>query len=123
MVSILNDLSILVHIFISHFSCLSVGPKNYAYQLDNGKTTCKVRGITLNCRASQLVNFETVSNMVKNIHNESNDVITVTEPSRIMRDKHNKDLYTREFKKDYRIVYDKRVIRPDFTTVPYGYTL
>jgi hypothetical protein len=40
----------------------SGGPKNYAYKLrltnDSFKTVCKVRGITLNYNASQIVNFD-----------------------------------------------------------------
>ena len=44
---------------------VSGGPKNYAYKILNSvtgaeKTVCKVRGITLNYRASQLVNFEKI---------------------------------------------------------------
>jgi len=47
--------------FIFEFVC--GGPKNYAYKSINSvtgeeKTVCKVRGITLNYSASQLVNFE-----------------------------------------------------------------
>ena len=75
----------------------------------------------MNCRASQRVNFQTMLNMVKNVQNGENETITVTEPNRIMRDRLTKDLYTRSFSKDYRVVYDKRVIRDDLTTVPYGY--
>ncbi|XP_071801293.1 uncharacterized protein [Asterias amurensis] len=46
-------------------SFVSGGPKNYAYNLDTGKTFCKVRGFTLNCRNSQKINFDTISHMVK----------------------------------------------------------
>ena len=38
----------------------SGGPKNYAYQTKNGKTTCKVRRFTLNFRGSQKLNFSTM---------------------------------------------------------------
>ena len=46
-----------------------VGPKNYAYKTYNSstgesKTVCKVRGITLNYSASQLVNFEKIKDMI-----------------------------------------------------------
>ena len=46
--------------YISEF--VSGGPKNFAYQMHNTETgaketVCKVRGITLNYSASQLVNF------------------------------------------------------------------
>ena len=45
------------------------GPKNYAYKTYNlvtgeSNTVCKVRGITLNYSASQLVNFETIKDMM-----------------------------------------------------------
>jgi len=45
------------------------GPKNYAYKMytsatDESKTVCKVRGITLNYSASQLVNFEKMKDMI-----------------------------------------------------------
>jgi len=53
--------------YISEF--VSGGPKNYAYQTRNtetgaGATVCKVRGITLNYSASQLVNFEMLKQMI-----------------------------------------------------------
>ena len=44
---------------------VSGGPKNYSYQLNTGKTICKVRGITLNYRTQQDVNFEIMSKMVR----------------------------------------------------------
>ena len=51
----------------NHITCfVSGGPKNYAYNLDTGKTCCKVRGFTLNFRNSQKINFDSVALMVKN---------------------------------------------------------
>jgi len=45
------------------------GPKNYAYKkynsaTGNSKTVCKLRGITLNYSASQLVNFAKTKDMI-----------------------------------------------------------
>jgi hypothetical protein len=34
------------------------GPKNYAYVTNIGKTTCKLKGFTLNWIAGQKVNFQ-----------------------------------------------------------------
>jgi hypothetical protein len=55
--------------YISEF--VSGGPKNYAYKQCNAvtgevKRVCKVRGVTLNYKASQLVNFETIKALVLN---------------------------------------------------------
>jgi len=52
---------------ISEVIC--AGPKNYAYKTINSttgasKTVCKVRGITLNYLASQLVNFAKMKDMI-----------------------------------------------------------
>ena len=44
---------------------VSGGPKNYAYKMLQGKTFCKVRGMMLNFRASEKVNFETMVDLVK----------------------------------------------------------
>jgi hypothetical protein len=47
---------------------VSRGPKNYAYRVvrdrDAVKTVCKVRGITPNYKASNLVNFDVIRKMV-----------------------------------------------------------
>jgi hypothetical protein len=52
--------------------------KNYAYRVVNArilKKTCKVRGITPNYAAAQLVNFDNIRHMILNA--DAEDVITV----------------------------------------------
>ena len=98
---------------------VSGGPKNYAYELNDGSgTCCKVRGITLNYRNSQMINFNTMSLMVQNA---SKDVVTVTNPCKIVRDVKTKNILSRPESKDYRIVYTKRVITDNYNTLPYGF--
>jgi hypothetical protein len=43
---------------------VSGGPKNYAYETNTDKTVCKVRGITLNYRTAQKVNFNLMFDMI-----------------------------------------------------------
>ena len=52
---------------------VSAGPKNNAFTIletrntvNSLKTVCKVRGITLNYNASQLVNFDVIKDMILN---------------------------------------------------------
>ena len=97
------------------------GPKNYAYTLQKpdkkGRTSiCKVRGITLNYRNLLNINYDTVSNMVKN--NRENGCIQVIDSNKICRS--NGLLITRTETKDYKIVFDKRVIKDNICTLPYG---
>jgi len=47
------------------------------------KKICKVRGITLNYKASQLVNFETIKNLILN--GRSNSTVTVHTDKKIKR--------------------------------------
>ena len=59
---------------------VSGGPKNYAYKITNARTSaketvCKVRGITLNYNASQLVNFDSIKDKI--LCADVKDVITV----------------------------------------------
>ena len=94
---------------------VSGGPKNYSYKMNMGKTMCKVRGITLNYRTQQDVNFEVMANMVKGVGPET---ITVDIPFKIVRDRKSKCVLTRSETKDYRVVYNKRVIVNSFDTYP-----
>jgi len=66
------------NVYISEF--VSGGPKNYAYKLCNTvtgevKTVCNLRSITLNYKASQIVNFDTIKDFVLN--GRSNSTVTV----------------------------------------------
>ena len=99
----------------------SGGSKNYAYRVYETKTqsystVCKVRGITLNLRNSQSVNFENLKSMVQG----TRDTCTVTNPHRIARTRDGQ-LITRAESKIHRIVFDKRVRLNDYNTLPYGY--
>jgi hypothetical protein len=62
--------------YISSF--VSGGPKNYAYITDNGFTCMKVKGVSLNYRASNRINFDTLKRMIIDGQPES---VVVTDPS------------------------------------------
>ncbi|XP_071037810.1 uncharacterized protein [Parasteatoda tepidariorum] len=97
---------------------VSGGPKNYAYQTSSGKTCCKVRGFTLNFRNSQKLNFHSIKKMVIGM---SDEAILLHNPAKICREKKKRKVINKPETRMYRIVYDKRVIQSDLTTLPYGY--
>ncbi|GBN72880.1 hypothetical protein AVEN_272305-1 [Araneus ventricosus] len=98
---------------------ISAGPKNYAYRTSRGKTCCKVRGFTLNFRNSQKLNFDCIKHLVTSMDFE--EKIPLQDPHKIVRDGKKRKVLRKEETKYYKLVYDKRVIQPDFTTLPYGY--
>ena len=101
---------------------ISGGPKNYAYITNNGKSQTKIRGITLDYAATKKINLDVMRHLVHshvNCHTE--EKVTVDIPFKITRDKKEKNIVTKRMKKDYRIVYNKRVITENYGTLPYGY--
>jgi hypothetical protein len=67
---------------------VGAGPKNYAYRTTKPvtgecKTVCKVRGITLNYNASQLVNFDTIKVMI--LKGDEEETVTVNTEKKINR--------------------------------------
>ena len=101
---------------------MSGGPKNYSYRTNTGKVETKVRGITLNCTARQKMDFDVIRALVY-LHAQCHVTghVTVDIPFKITRNSKSKNIETKRMKKDYRIVYDKRVIVDDYKTLPYGY--
>lgn len=103
-------------------SFVTGGPKNYAYiaQDQDGEinTCCKVKGITLNYKNSLDINFDTIKKM---INNNKTSVVTVQNDYKIVRDSNTTEIVTRKENKDYKLVFDKRVLQKNLTSVPYGY--
>ena len=101
---------------------LSGGPKNYAYETNNGEAIVKIRGITLNYDASKTINVDVMRHLVElYVDCHIQDKVTVVNPYKITRDKKEKNIVTKRMKKDYRVVYNKRVVKDNYETVPYGY--
>ena len=100
----------------------SGGPKNYGYKTSGDKTEIKVRGITLDCTTRQKVNFESLRAMVSlRAKCGVTGKVTVDIPFRITRNTKTKEIQSKRMKKEYKIVYNKRVIIDDYKTIPYGY--
>ena len=98
---------------------VSAGPKNYALKIETKggfETITKIRGITLNYNTGLHLGFDTVKQIID--HPES---CLSTKFRQIARDAREKRLMTRTQSKDYKMVFDKRVIQEDYTTVPFGY--
>lgn len=99
------------------------GPKNYAYNLlkpnKKGQTSiCKVRGITLNFKNTLDINFDTLHSMVTS--KGKSKLVKVIDEHKIARNPETCNIITKTETKDYKIVFNKRVITSNFNTLPYG---
>lgn len=96
---------------------ISAGPKNYSYKLDTGICHCTVKGININHVTSEVLNFESIKKIVCQDQSETISV----EQMRFSRSKEDWSITNNVFLKDYRFVYDKRVVISNFNTLPYGF--
>jgi len=112
--------------YISEY--VSGGPKNYAYRTHNTEkgaeaTVCKVRVITLNYSASQLVNFEAMKQLM--VRGTETDTVTVHTSQKIKRKRCRYDgrirIVTEPEDKTYRVSFLKRRRLQNNTSVPFGY--
>lgn len=101
---------------------ISCGPKNYAYKLNTGETMCKVRGFSLNWDSSKKINFESMRDclIAWKEKKEAPDIVTVK--TQFLRDKKKPKIYTTKMNKSYGVVYNKRIVRDDFSSFPYGFS-
>ena len=103
---------------------VSGGAKNYAYKTVGGKYCCKVRGFTLNVRGREKLNYRSMKQHIKATLEEEEpaDAIVVTNPNHFHRDQTHKTMGLRPLDKNYRLVFDKRVIDKNTKrSHPFGY--
>jgi hypothetical protein len=103
------------------------GPKNYAYKIvvpdsSKKKPVCKVRGITLNYSASQLVNFESIKEIILQ---GGCDIVVRTE-KKIKRTRTGKGegisaIVAAPEDRTYRVSFLKRRRLSDNNSVSFGY--
>lgn len=98
---------------------ISCGPKQYAYTTADGGECLKIRGITLDNDASKLLNYQTLKDLLFAWLNGEDPNIEIVKPQ-IARTP-NRDIVTQPMKKTYAFVYDKCVVMPDYTCLPFGY--
>ena len=104
--------------FIEEF--VSCGPKNYAYRLNTGQVVCKIRGFSLTYANSQVLNFESMKRSLQ-AWKDCDDSAVVTVKTEIRRDPKTVEIVNKEVTKRYGVVYDKRVVCSDFTSIPFGF--
>lgn len=80
-----------------------------------------MRGFTLNYRNTQRLNFDSIKQLV--ICMEPGITIAIENPSKITRDGKRRKVINRYEKKLYKVVYDKRLLKEDYSTVPYGFKI
>jgi len=110
--------------YISEF--VNGGPKNYAYRvIDTGtveaNTVCKVRGITLNYSAKQLVNFNVIRDMIIGSAEPTVMVHTERKIKRKRKGGGTVVIVTEPEDKTHRISFFKRRRLADNSSVPFGY--
>ena len=99
---------------------VSCGPKNYSFRVNTGEVVCKVRGFSLNYKSSLILNFNSMKEALVGWKvKKPKELITVK--TELCRSKNERTVFNRVIAKHYGVVYDKRIVKPDFTTVPFGY--
>jgi len=104
----------------------SGGPKNYAYQLSDGSSTCKVKGFSLKrSDVGSLIHYDAIKKLVEDKYHHNIETKIKTSQSMITRIKPQALLKTVEQSKELRVNYTKGdvVIHENGTveTLPFGY--
>ncbi|KAJ8020849.1 putative DNA polymerase [Holothuria leucospilota] len=120
--------------YITEF--LSGGPKNYSYTVFNPSTgeeffECKVKGITMNFEAKKQINFDVMKTHLEREISEDDlsDEYSAGQLSEAQTPIRNQPkirskggiVVTKPHTKTYRIVSDKRRVKKDLTTLPFGF--
>ena len=84
------------------------GPKSYGYLINTGKEVLKIKGFTLNHKNSEHLNLKSLQkNYRKKVDKVNLSYKTIT------RNVQNKTLVNTETNKEFRFVYNKRMVLPE----------
>ena len=100
-----------------------MGNSNNAFMMSVLMEFCiyfQVRGFTLNYKNSQVINYQSVKDLILKKNDPNKPKLKVVNPSKICRDSRSSTLYNRPEVKEYDLVYTKRIVLPDLDTMPYG---
>lgn len=75
-------------------------------------------GITLNYKNSLDINFDTIRNTITLT---GKSVVTVQNDYKIARDSKMTEIITKKENKDYKLVFEKRILQRGLISVPYWY--
>ena len=111
------------HNYITKF--VSLGAKSYAYEVLNPQTntrkyTCKIKGLTLNFITSNVINFNTMKALLEEFV-ETKNRKSVTVPQFNIKSTKFYEVTSNYGTKICRVTYDRRILKPDLTTRPFGY--
>lgn len=105
--------------FISTFA--SMGPKSYSFRTAKNKVTLKAKGVTMHSTNGKVVTLESMICLIQGYVTSRDTSHLLTRTETIVRNKKKLTLHNRAVLKRFKVVYDKRVLLPDYTTLPYGY--
>ena len=105
--------------FITHFT--SAGPKDYSFLTYHGQSSVKVKGFTLNHEASEIINRESMNEIVES--GKNNEELIYKVPTMVFnKNKQEQTIVTNETPKQYKFGYDSRIIDWEtYKTYPFGY--
>ena len=107
---------------------VSAGPKNYGFRVKstrdgrNDHYVVKIRGFSLSYQTAKVLNFGSMKRMVQGFQQKGENEKNRVNETKIRRER-DRRVVTKETKKDYSVVYDKRVLLPNYKTLPFGHKL
>ncbi len=99
----------------------ATGPKSYSFKTAKNKVILKAKGVTLHSSNAQVVTLESMICLVHAYVTSRDTTTLLTRTETIVRNKKKFTLHNRAVLKRFKVVYDKRVLLPDYSTLPYGY--
>ncbi len=90
-------------------------------KLQKNKVTLKAKRITLHSSNAQIVTLESIVCLVRDYVTSRDTTHLLTHTETIVQNKKKFTLHNRSVLKMFKVVYDKRVLLPNYKTLPYGY--